>query len=741
MTMNTDNKMNLNTEYNGRGETADIKPPLISVVIACFNQARELELTLRSFFNQSFPYRDYEIIVVDDHSPDLAARETTARLRDDYPEAILDYIRHYRADGGHYGYSARVKNIGLRCARGKYVFFNNSEIVQAGESLSYIARRMESSSAPLCLRGRVLDLPYEDLAGLGPGALEALHDVTDRRRERVATADHAGLAAVSRPLLIRVGGNDERFDYWGKEDLDLAARLKRAGAQYIYDDQLKSFHIHHPPNHVKQGHYLRMCSLLEENNRRGLVEANAGHCWGSLAPAPPQALSGTVLLEYDGDSQKLDAHLKKLLLNPPDRESQMEVRVMCREKVRPLAESLLNACYRTVPLLALPDDGEEMIGSWLLNKARTEKLAFIPAGLEPAVPDWKLLDETPGGVFPWVGAPEFPPETARLLKEKNAGWLCGAETARNCLAETRSLEEWKSDLIYRSCTPVPRPVAGRRRPVITGESRVMAIIPHYRCEEYLQQCLESLFQQTRPPDAVVVADDASPEPPEAIVRRFPGATLISMQENSGPYRIIQQVIDSSAFDAYLFQDADDWSAPDRLQRLLAEAEKTGAELVGSQELRVFCGEGPVNIIRPVCYPLDVNRALSVKPGHPLLHPTSMVSRALARRIGGFACGLRFGGDTEFLLRAAFVARIVNIPGFCYYRRSRPGSLTTAPATGLGSPPREMLLKALKERALENMARRNDGLEPILEPLKTCSPAVWRHVCGPAFPGEMTGNKD
>ena len=156
---------NINIGESPTGSTL----PLLSVVIAFFNQAAELELTLQSFLNQSFSHNKYELLIIDDHSPDLSGREIAADYRHRYPDATIDYIRHYRTDGGIYGCSAQVKNIGIRFARGKYIFFNNSEIVQAGQTLEYIAAKMENSPVPLCLRGRVLDLPYRDLNGFPGG--------------------------------------------------------------------------------------------------------------------------------------------------------------------------------------------------------------------------------------------------------------------------------------------------------------------------------------------------------------------------------------------------------------------------------------------------------------------------------------------------------------------------------------------------------------------------------------------
>lgn len=179
-----------------------------------------------------------------------------------------------------------------------------------------------------------------------------------------------------------------------------------------------------------------------------------------------------------------------------------------------------------------------------------------------------------------------------------------------------------------------------------------------------------------------MVDDGSPVPPAKIVAEFPSVTLLTAPATVGPYRLVQQVIQDTVYDYYLFQDADDWSLADRLAYLLAAAEHTQADLIGTQELR---WESEPGHLISVHYPLDVNLALAEKPGHPLLHPTSLVRRQLVMKVGGFATGLRFGGDTEFLLRAAWIGRILNLPSYGYLRQKRLHSLTTAPHTGLDSP--------------------------------------------------------
>jgi glycosyltransferase involved in cell wall biosynthesis len=488
--------------------------------------------------------------------------------------------------------------------------------------------------------------------------------------------------------------------------------------------------------------------------------------------------------------------------------------VVCKEKVRTRVEPFLRQYYRTVPLLVLADEPNEIIGSYLLNKVRSEKVAFMPEGSAFCFPNWEAIERVPGSIIPLVGQIEYPSQTAWIRQQNADGWLCRTRTAIKYLAASNSLEEWRcAEILKNTRVPVlstppltpltdePMPeIVGKKEnpPVITSQSRVMAIVPHYKCNQWLFQCLESLVNQIRPPDAVVVVDDNSPQPPVDIVIQFPQVTLMTTEENVGPYRIIQQVIDDSDFDAYMFQDADDWSSVDRLELLLKEAERTGAQLVGCQELWVICSTGGMasptyycnrntqmteekswnenkvlkysntggmasptyycsrntqmteekswnenkvmkysntgvtgtHQLQPVCYPLDVNRALRERSGHALHHPTSIVSKDLVQQVGGFATGLRFGGDTEFLWRAVWLAPMANIPGFCYFRRQRPGSLTTDPHSGLSSPARKELLVLLKKRARENMARCKNGQPLLLQPLKQRPPVVLKHLCGP-----------
>jgi hypothetical protein len=274
------------------------------------------------------------------------------------------------------------------------------------------------------------------------------------------------------------------------------------------------------------------------------------------------------------------------------------------------------------------------------------------------------------------------------------------------------------------------------RPGALGKhSSVLAIIPHFHCEEWLGDSIESILRQTHPLDGIVVIDDGGEDPPIEIVRQFPGVTLLATTQNVGPYHISQAVIEKTRYDAYMFQDADDWSLPQRLERLLAEAERTGAEMVSCQGRRLISLEGEVV---PLVFPLDVNSILEFAPErHVLMHPASVITRDLVLRAGGYGTGLRFGGDTEFEHRAFFVGRLVNIPTFEYVVRNRDNSLTSSADTGLLSPERMALRERDFQKVHENQDRVSQGLEPDLNPLESMPLTPIVHHLGPKLRGSST----
>lgn len=448
-------------------------------------------------------------------------------------------------------------------------------------------------------------------------------------------------------------------------------------------------------------------------------------------------MTATIVVEATDDTKDLIRRLESIRARAPVEPPTLVI--ICSDQ----HQATVKSAAGDLRVLPLPDSAPDTHLSILLEAVSAARIGFLSSGAVYTVPEFSLLGKRQDSLFAWVPGTPLSGFTAEAFPANKRSW-CVSRTILEKLSGLGSFKSWSLSLISKAASSVgvklnwPSPsLVGSDNPLplsgpsskLNPDSSVLALVPHYGCEEWLMQCLESLESQSRPLDGIVVIDDCSPSPPVQIASRFINVTLLVAEQNVGPYRVVQQVINDTSYDAYLFQDADDWSTYDRLEILLAEAERTGAELIGSQELRVVCDE---ETIIPTCYPRDVNDAYSHFEGHPILHPTTLVARSLVERIGGFATALKFGADSEFLRRAIYNARIMNAGQFCYYHRDRSGSLTTSRETGLGSTARTELMHNLRRWANRNKEQiaRGELRRDEIKPFAVAGPVRLRHLSGP-----------
>ncbi len=65
-------------------------------------------------------------------------------------------------------------------------------------------------------------------------------------------------------------------------------------------------------------------------------------------------------------------------------------------------------------------------------------------------------------------------------------------------------------------------------------TRISVIIPNYNGRNILPACLDAILRQTRPPDEIIVVDDASTDDSPALVRqKYPQVNLVTLPVNGG----------------------------------------------------------------------------------------------------------------------------------------------------------------------------------------------------------------
>ncbi|MGY1727856.1 glycosyltransferase [Geodermatophilus sp. SYSU D01062] len=239
-------------------------------------------------------------------------------------------------------------------------------------------------------------------------------------------------------------------------------------------------------------------------------------------------------------------------------------------------------------------------------------------------------------------------------------------------------------------TPPPSSQAGIRPPAVT------IAIPYHGCRRYVRRAVVSALEQTFRDTRVVVVNDADPVPPWDLLADIADPRLVrfDLACNGGRYFADAVVLGASASPYFVVQDADDWSEPTRVERLLEAVTAAGADAAVSASAVHRPGAGPAAGV--VVRPRFATEPITERARHLCDHHGLFTREALLR-LGGCYGGLRIGYDTLVMNLLLMTGRVIYVDDVLYHRTVRPDSLTRAPVTGFGSPARSAALAEVQRR--------------------------------------------
>lgn len=91
----------------------------LSIIVPFYNVEKYIEECIRSLYNQDIPQEEYEVICVDDASPD-GSRAIVERLQQEYKNLCLVTNERNMKLGG-------ARNTGIKSANGQYILFVDSD--------------------------------------------------------------------------------------------------------------------------------------------------------------------------------------------------------------------------------------------------------------------------------------------------------------------------------------------------------------------------------------------------------------------------------------------------------------------------------------------------------------------------------------------------------------------------------------------------------------------------------------
>ena len=102
---------------------------ILSIVVPCYNSEEHIERCLNSLINQNLNEQDYEIIVINDGSTDNSKKHVE-NIKKNHKNIRL----YYQENKG----LGAVRNRGMEIAKGKYIYFIDSDDYLAYNTLGAI---------------------------------------------------------------------------------------------------------------------------------------------------------------------------------------------------------------------------------------------------------------------------------------------------------------------------------------------------------------------------------------------------------------------------------------------------------------------------------------------------------------------------------------------------------------------------------------------------------------------------
>jgi glycosyltransferase involved in cell wall biosynthesis len=220
---------------------------------------------------------------------------------------------------------------------------------------------------------------------------------------------------------------------------------------------------------------------------------------------------------------------------------------------------------------------------------------------------------------------------------------------------------------------------------------VSCVIPAYNAERYLDRALNSVLEQSRPPQEIIVVDDGSMDGTAAVLEAYGSRLRVVRQENAGPAAARNRGIRMAAGELICFQDADDEWHRDKLAKQLALFDACPAVGVCITRLRNVWAQH-LDADRRA---LEAHASANDPPGY--VFQTSLIRRDVFAHAGMLDEKLRRAEDVEWFTRVRDAGiELAIVPEVLVYRHLHGANISDA-SESTASERYEQLLEVMAKR--------------------------------------------
>ncbi|WP_326561289.1 bifunctional glycosyltransferase/CDP-glycerol:glycerophosphate glycerophosphotransferase [Micromonospora sp. NBC_01796] len=212
------------------------------------------------------------------------------------------------------------------------------------------------------------------------------------------------------------------------------------------------------------------------------------------------------------------------------------------------------------------------------------------------------------------------------------------------------------------------------------------VVPAYKVEGYLRECLDSILGQPFTDIEVIGVDDRSPDSSGEIFAEYaardPRLTVVSLPENVGLGEARNIGLDRATGEYVWFVDSDDWLAPDCLPTVARRLRETSPELLIVDHVRSYWDNAVLGSAMRELFPTSPGpTTFSLRQRPELIGLLHTAWNKLVRRDFLVDLGLRFGPgwyeDVSFTYPLVLAAERISVLDLvCVnYRQRRSGAIT------------------------------------------------------------------
>ncbi|UWY28609.1 glycosyltransferase family 2 protein [Flavobacterium sp. TR2] len=227
--------------------------PTVSVIIPTYNRAKYLALTLESIVRQT--YQDFEIIVVDDGTPNNENEIICSKF---------DKVRYYKIKNT--GGPAAPRNTGIQKASGKYIAFVDDDDLWLPQKLGIQVKILETNPDfglvhSYCQVINEYGIVQDKIIGR-PGSIDIKHG--DVRMKMIGNwTIMSSTPLIKRSIIEKVGYFNEKMPPAG-EDTEYWTRCSFETKFYYIDEPLVKYRVHSKNISSDKKKYYKLDLYLKE---------------------------------------------------------------------------------------------------------------------------------------------------------------------------------------------------------------------------------------------------------------------------------------------------------------------------------------------------------------------------------------------------------------------------------------------------------------------------------------------